>query len=57
LTKKLEDLHTKLKALETSDAAILENLAEAHIAADINAAHTVNFNNNEARDKAEYVLQ
>jgi hypothetical protein len=46
LTKKLEDLHTKLKALETLDTAILENLAEAYIAADINDAHTVNFNNN-----------
>ena len=57
LTKKLEDLHTKLKALETLDAAIVENFAEADIAADINDAHTVNINKNEARDEAEYVLQ
>lgn len=57
LMKKLEDLHTKLKAFETLDAAIVENLAEADIAADINDAHTATFNNNEARDEAEYVLQ
>ncbi len=57
LTKKLEELHTKLKNMETLDPAIVETLDEADIEADINDAHTVNFNNNEARDEAEYVLQ
>jgi hypothetical protein len=38
LKKKLEDLHRKVKDLETSDAASVENLAEADIAADINDA-------------------
>ena len=57
MKKKLEDLHQKLKILEKLDAEIVENFDEADIAADIKDFHTVNFNNNEARDEAEYVLQ
>jgi hypothetical protein len=56
LTKKLEDLHTRLKNTERLDAEIVENLPEADIEADMNDGQTVNFSN-KARDEAEYALQ
>jgi hypothetical protein len=57
LTKKLEDLHTKLKHMEKLDTEIVDNLADADIETDITDAQTVNFTNQEARDEAEYELQ
>ena len=57
LTKKLEDLHTKLKNMETLDAEITEALEEDDIEADLNDSYNVNFTNSEAWDEAEYVLQ
>lgn len=56
LNKKLQDLHDKIKVIETLDAEILQNLPEAEVENEITSADSVNTVSYDARDEAEYVL-
>ncbi|EFX80206.1 hypothetical protein DAPPUDRAFT_244003 [Daphnia pulex] len=57
LNKKLEDLHDKIKVVETLDSEIVELLPAADVEAEMSNAGTTNAVAYDARDAAEFTLK
>ena len=57
LNKKLEDLHDKIKLVESLDSEIIELLPAADVEAEMASAGTINDTAYDARDATEYVLK
>lgn len=56
LTKKLEDLHDKVKAVETYYAELVEAIPDVSVEAEITNTDYVNSVNDDARDFTEFFL-